>query len=577
MSKKVKKMPSLTPEEKERCRIRARMRFKAVVRLVIENLFWLQDVGDYKLTDNVMKNIQLLTRRKVKKCTLTLQERAILNKRKEDRTEEDNQILNRAIGGLKCFRRYPPAVKAQLAAVTYYCYIPPGRVIVKQGHKAHAMYFMLSGEAAVTVSRVDKVLNEVIVEDVGVIEPGTMFGEVALIHDICRLATLTTTMPCELLMIKKEDFDIVLKDTVMKAWEEIQRILNKFSYFKNWEDVIKRECSIMSRTKVYTPEEIVLGDGCGLPDYVYFITKGNCMIIEHLKLQVYYVNDVKKYRLYKPKRKEREVEAKNRSWQQEGEVLRPAKTGKSIMLQSAPSSRERKSKVQSLAEDVKTSSRRSSMSGSRKSTLRHSGDSRKERKSVKCKTDAQDLCDADQDDDNDLRSLSIHYANPVKARGSLSKMGLGMRMSATKDLIDSSKYLKSCTSFECFGDPSDVETHFVKVCDMIEGACFNIGENFVNRRVVAKVPTNCLLVPRYWLMKNNIDNIWNKVQQFLNKHIPGSEQIFQHFLEEQKFLKYRKQLIRDLLSQKRVANNNSIHNVPYSIRLKEGVDVDYGL
>lgn len=54
------------------------------------------------------------------------------------------------------------------------------------------MYFMLSGEAAVTVSRYDKVLNETVDVDSGLIEPGTMFGEVALIHDIRRLATITT-------------------------------------------------------------------------------------------------------------------------------------------------------------------------------------------------------------------------------------------------------------------------------------------------------------------------------------------------------------------------------------------------
>lgn len=37
-----------------------------------------------------------------------MQEKAILSKPKEARTEEEKQILNKVIGGLKCFRRYPP-------------------------------------------------------------------------------------------------------------------------------------------------------------------------------------------------------------------------------------------------------------------------------------------------------------------------------------------------------------------------------------------------------------------------------------------------------------------------------------
>lgn len=71
------------------------------------------------------------------------------------------------ISGLRCFRRYPPNVKSQLAAVTYFVYIGPDRMIVKQDHIPTAMYFLLSGEAVVTVKTYDKMLNEWIVEEHG--------------------------------------------------------------------------------------------------------------------------------------------------------------------------------------------------------------------------------------------------------------------------------------------------------------------------------------------------------------------------------------------------------------------------
>lgn len=83
-------------------------------------------------------------------------------------------------------------VKSQLAAVTYFIYIGPGRHIVKQDHAPLAMYFILSGEAAVTVRHYDKLFKEWVDRDSGTIGPGTMFGEVALIHGIVRLATITT-------------------------------------------------------------------------------------------------------------------------------------------------------------------------------------------------------------------------------------------------------------------------------------------------------------------------------------------------------------------------------------------------
>lgn len=76
------------------------------------------------------------------------------------------------------------------------------------------------------------------------------------------------------------------------------------------------------------------------------------------------------------------------------------------------------------------------------------------------------------------------------------------------------------------------------------------------------------------MIKNNKDNIWNRVQQFLNKHIPSTEEIFKHFVEDRNFRRYSKKLVEDILAQRKFKTSNSIHNVPYSIRLKEGTD-DY--
>lgn len=123
-----------------------------------------------------------------------------------------------------------------------------------------------------------------------------------------------------------------------------------------------------------------------------------------------------------------------------------------------------------------------------------------------------------------------------------------------------------------YAEESQVETHFIRVCELTEGAIFNVGELFERRRVVADTNTHCLLIPRYWLVKMNKDNIWSKVQQFLNKNIPSTRKIFDEWIKEKKFMEYRKKLVRDILAAKNVSNTNCIHNVPYSIRLKENPD-----
>lgn len=115
----------------------------------------------------------------------------------------------------------------------------------------------------------------------------------------------------------------------------------------------------------------------------------------------------------------------------------------------------------------------------------------------------------------------------------------------------------------------EIETHFIKVCELTEGAIFNVGEYFERRRVVAETTTNCLLIPRYWLMKMNKDNIWSRVQQFLNKNIPSTNRLFDNWMKEKRFIEYRKKLVNDILSTRRISNTNCIHNVPYSLRLKD--------
>ncbi|XP_050294826.1 cyclic nucleotide-binding domain-containing protein 2-like [Anthonomus grandis grandis] len=478
MSTRKRPPPGLSPEQKKARDNKARRRFKAYVRLVMANLFWLGDLDD-SLGENVMLNIHKLTKKKIKKSTLTTKEKIILSKPKEDRTEEEKHLLNRAIGGLKVFRRYPPNVKSQLAAVTYFVYIGPDRVIVKQDHAPSAMYFLLSGEGVVTVRTYDKMLKEWIEEEHGTVGPGTMFGEVALIHGISRTATITTTMPCELLMIKKEDFNIVLKETVWKAWEESTRIINRYSYFKNWDTVTKRECSIISRTKTYCPDEVVLGDNIGLPAYSYLITKGTCSIIEHLQVMVTKKDGIKHHKLVIF----------------EGETCVVVRNKKS--------------------------------------------------QKGKCSS---------------------------KGKGLSSILGLKTKSSQLGIQQSSSGKLNQYSNSVFEINESNIENHFMKVCELSEGAIFNIGETFERRRVVAQTNVNCLLIPRYWLIKMNKDNIWNRVQQYLNKNIPSTQKIYQEWLKEKKFVAYRKMLVQDILANKRVSNTNCIHNVPYSIRIKENAD-----
>lgn len=102
-----------------------------------------------------------------------------------------------------------------------------------------------------------------------------------------------------------------------------------------------------------------------------------------------------------------------------------------------------------------------------------------------------------------------------------------------------------------------------------------MGENLKHRRVVAVSPVECMLIPTYWIYQRNIGNVWSKVAQYLNTHIPSTQELFKEFLAQKKWQAYKKRLVDDILQERPVYTGNSIHNVPYSIRLIEDLSFDY--
>ena len=89
--------------------------------------------------------------------------------------------------------------------------VPPRHVIVHKGDKADSMCFISSGTVSVDVGAEPHIL-----------EAGDFFGEIALLKDCERTATVTTITECQLLVLSVENFNGLLKGD-----EEIQKALTQ--------------------------------------------------------------------------------------------------------------------------------------------------------------------------------------------------------------------------------------------------------------------------------------------------------------------------------------------------------------
>jgi CRP-like cAMP-binding protein len=89
--------------------------------------------------------------------------------------------------------------------------VSPGEVVIKEGDVGDRFYVMEDGEVAVSQNG----------RPVATLGPGEYFGEIALLHDVLRVATVTAVSPTTLLALDRVEFlEAVTGDPVSREAAE---------------------------------------------------------------------------------------------------------------------------------------------------------------------------------------------------------------------------------------------------------------------------------------------------------------------------------------------------------------------
>ncbi|MCG5481204.1 Crp/Fnr family transcriptional regulator [Sinorhizobium alkalisoli] len=116
------------------------------------------------------------------------------------------------------FAGLPPAKLKLLAFTSDRVLYGAGENLFRQGDIGDAAYVILSGKADVLVSTPSGAVK------VAEVEENSIIGEIAILCNTPRTATITTTTPLEALRIRKDDFLKLLADFPEMA-VEIMRVL----------------------------------------------------------------------------------------------------------------------------------------------------------------------------------------------------------------------------------------------------------------------------------------------------------------------------------------------------------------
>jgi CRP/FNR family cyclic AMP-dependent transcriptional regulator len=102
---------------------------------------------------------------------------------------------------------------------------PAAAVIIEEGERGESMFIMLSGEVAITKRLIldlgkdvpkERMMNRLKAEDGVYFEEMTLFGEMSLLENEVRSATVTALSECVLLELHRQDFlDLIQHQPVL--------------------------------------------------------------------------------------------------------------------------------------------------------------------------------------------------------------------------------------------------------------------------------------------------------------------------------------------------------------------------
>jgi CRP/FNR family transcriptional regulator, cyclic AMP receptor protein len=120
------------------------------------------------------------------------------------------------------FASFPDEQLRMLAGVVTRRSAPRGSVIMGAGDQIDSLYIVISGRLKVMMG--DSEGKEVILSLIG---PGEFFGEMGLIDDSPRSASVVTIEPCELLSIAKRDFKKCLAEQFEMAMAVMRGLVKR--------------------------------------------------------------------------------------------------------------------------------------------------------------------------------------------------------------------------------------------------------------------------------------------------------------------------------------------------------------
>ncbi|XP_056011789.1 uncharacterized protein LOC125681074 isoform X4 [Ostrea edulis] len=217
-----------------------------------------------------------------KEISLTQDHRKTLTTRWNFRTPEMIKQVMHGLQALRSLSEYPLVTQEKLCQVAWYQTLGPKKAIVRQGHDAESFYFILAGTAFVKKMMTDTNSGETRLNTVARLTRGMSFGEIGLIFNTKRTATVESATSMELLVIGKDDFNRIFMNDNDEEESEHVKFLRQVPIMQHWPmDYLRGEpgtCILH-----YFKRGTLVSDDGKKSEWLYFIKSGSCEVLKKLR------------------------------------------------------------------------------------------------------------------------------------------------------------------------------------------------------------------------------------------------------------------------------------------------------
>ena len=154
----------------------------------------------------------------------------------------------------------------------------PGECIIKEGDEGDNLYVVESGTLSCSKIFAGKTEPTFLKK----FQPGDSFGELALLYNAPRAATIIADTDALLWSLDRSTFNNIVKGAAFKKREKYEKFIEKVSVLSSMEPYEKSKLADAFKEEIYKPDSYIIKEG-EQGDIFYIIESGEAFATKTLK------------------------------------------------------------------------------------------------------------------------------------------------------------------------------------------------------------------------------------------------------------------------------------------------------